>query len=259
MRIEAVCVSVGYADFLAQTLPLNLHLFDHFVVVTTPRDHETREICRRYGVNCLLTDEFYRNGDKFNKARGINKGLDQLSHRDWIVHLDADIVLPQGFQKAVQEADPDPQVLYGVDRAMVRSWWDWQKLKASGYLAHGQHDFHCRVNFPKGYEVGPRWANSEYGYCPIGFFQMWNSKSDIYKGIHLKHYPTTSNDAARGDVQFAIRWDRRNRQLLPEVIAVHLESEPAPLGANWAGRTTRRFCSQEEAKKIGSNVFVARP
>lgn len=243
MRIEAVTVCVGYGDFLAVTLPINLPLFDHFVIVTTPNDNETREVCRRLGVTCILTEEFYRNDDKFNKARGINKALDQLSHGDWIVHMDADIVLPSGFRHAVQEAHPDPKILYGCDRVMVRSWWDWQKLKHSGYL---QHDYHCRVNFPKGFEVGPRWANSEYGYCPIGYFQMWNSQSDIYRGIHLKHYPTTANDAARGDVQFAIRWDRRNRQILPEVIAIHLESEPGPLGINWRGRQSKRFCSDKD-------------
>lgn len=238
MRIEAVSVSVGYGDFLAVTLPQNLHLFDHYVIVTTPEDDETREVCRKYGVTCILTREFYRNDDKFNKARGINKGLDQLSHVDFVVHLDADIVLPAHFRTAVKEAHPDPQFLYGCDRGLVRSWWDWVKLRDSGYL---QADYHCRVNFPKGIELGCRWANSEYGYCPIGFFQMWHSRSDIYRGVHLRHYPTTANDAARADVQFAIRWDRRQRQLLPEVIALHLESEAAQLGANWQGRTTKRF------------------
>ena len=246
MRVEAVTISVGYGDFLAVTLPYNLHLFDHFVVVTTPDDKETREICRRYGVTVILTEEFYREGDKFNKARGINKGLDQLSHKDWVVHMDSDVILPHGFRKALEQAHPDPKCLYGCDRVMVKSWLDWIKLKDSGYL---QHDFHCRVNFPKGVEIGSRWANSEYGYCPIGFFQLWNSCSDIYQGVHLRHYPTTWNDAARGDVQFAIRWDRRHRQLLPEVVAVHLESEHAKLGANWRGRTTKRFEAPLQKKK----------
>jgi hypothetical protein len=238
MRIEAVTVCVGYADFLAVTLPLNLPSFDHFVVVTTPEDNETRELCRRYGVTCIVTREFYRNGDKFNKARGINKGLDQLSHTEFVVHIDADVILPRHFRAGISEANLDPECLYGIDRVMVRCWWDWVKLRDSGYL---QKDYHCRVNFPKKLEVGNRWANSEYGYCPIGFFQLWHSRSDIYRGVHLRHYPTTWNDAARADVQFAIRWDRRQRLLLPEIIAVHLESESAPLGVNWQGRKTKRF------------------
>jgi glycosyltransferase involved in cell wall biosynthesis len=245
MRVEAVSTCVGYGDFLAVTLPYNMQLFDHIVIVTTPQDDATREVCRRLGVTCILTEEFYRDGH-FNKARGINKGLDQLSHTEFVCHLDADVILPDHFRAALRMAHPSPADLYGCDRVMVRRWADWVRLRDSGYL---QHDYHCRINFPDGwalkqpfgFQVGSRWANSEHGYCPIGFFQLWHSRSDIYRGVHLRHYPTTCNDAARSDVQFAIRWDRRQRQLLPEIIAVHLESEPAPLGANWRGRTTKKF------------------
>ncbi len=60
-------------------------------------------------------------------------------------------------------------------------------------------------------------------------------------GHHLRRYPTHHGDAARTDVQFALQWDRRYRQLLPEVIVLHLESERAAQGANWKGRTTRPF------------------
>lgn len=236
--IEAVTVCVGYADFLAVTLPRNDPLFDRWVIVTTPEDTATRELCRRYGKIPVVTREFYRDNNPFNKARGINKGLDQLSHTGWVLHLDADILLPPAFRRVVRDADLDPMVLYGCDRVMIRNYADWQRLQGSGYL---QHDYHCRVNFPAGLDVGCRWANDQYGYCPIGFFQMWHSSADLYRGAHLRPYPTSHNDAARADVQFAIQWDRRHRALLPEVVAVHLESEPARLGANWRGRTTRPF------------------
>jgi hypothetical protein len=238
MRLEAVTVSVGYGDFLAATLPYNLAIFDRMVVVTTPEDAQTREVCRRHGVAPIVTREFYRHGDKFNKGRGVNKGIDQLSHADWICHLDADILLPPYFRRVVRDADLQPECLYGCDRVMIRSWSDWKKLQASGYL---QHDYHCRVNFPKGLEVGCRWASEEHGYVPLGFFQLWHAQADLHRGAHMRAYPTSHHDAARGDVQFAIKWDRRQRVLLPEVIAVHLESETAPLGANWKGRKTKKF------------------
>lgn len=236
--IEAVTVCVGYGDFLRVTLPLNRGLFDRLAIVTTPDDTETREVCRRHGITPVVTREFYRGGDPFNKARGINKGLDQLAHTGWVVHLDADIVLPSTFRADVRDADLDPKTLFGCDRAMVRSWAEWVRLRDSGWL---NRDYHCRVNFPPHLPVGARWANAEHGYCPIGFFQMWHSSADLYGGAHLRPYPTSHNDAARADVQFAIQWDRRDRQVLAEVVAIHLESEPAKLGANWRGRTTARF------------------
>ncbi len=42
-------------------------------------------------------------------------------------------------------------------------------------------------------------------------------------------------------MQFGLLWDRRKRALLPEAVAVHLESEAAPMGVNWCGRRSRRF------------------
>lgn len=237
-HLEAVTVCVGYADFLGVTLPRTLAVVDRLVVVTTPADTATREVCRRYGVTPLVTNEFYRDGAEFNKARGINKGLDALSAKGWRLHVDADIVLPPNLRRSLVDAHLDPACLYGCDRAMVRTWAEWVKVRDSGYLSR---DYHCRVNFPKGPEVGARWADHLHGYCPIGFFQLWNAESDLYQGRHMRPYPTEHNDAARCDVQFALQWDRRHRVLLPEVVVVHLESEPARLGANWKGRTTKPF------------------
>ena len=60
-------------------------------------------------------------------------------------------------------------------------------------------------------------------------------------GYHLRNYPVSHGDAARTDVQFGLQWDRRHRQILPEVICLHLDSAPSAIGANWKGRTTPRF------------------
>ncbi len=64
----------------------------------------------------------------------------------------------------------------------------------------------------------------------------------------MRRYPLHHGDAARTDVQFALQWDRRHRQLLPEVIVLHLESEPAEQGANWKGRTTRPFGPSDKSE-----------
>ncbi len=242
MKLEAITVCVGYSDFLAETIPFNRPNFDRWVIVTSKADHGTRELCRRHGLPVVLTDEFYRDDHEFNKGRGILRGVDQLAGDGWVLHLDADVALPGHTRRALEAAHLDPECIYGCDRAMVQGWGAWQKLKHSGYL---QHDYHCRVRFPPSFPVGDRWATDSYGYCPIGFFQLWNAKTDMYRGSHTKPYPHRHNDAARGDVQMALQFDRRQRQLLPELIAVHLESEPAKLGANWKGRTTKAFGPEE--------------
>jgi hypothetical protein len=237
-KLEAVTVCVGFGDFLAVTAEANINLFDRWVIVTTKGDSETREVCRRFSLPTLLTEEFYRDGAEFNKGRGIAMALDQIEGADWIMQLDSDIILPPDLRNWLDRAHLDPLCLYGCDRVMVKSWEDWQKLRGSGYL---QHDYHCRYNFPAGYDIGTRWVTPMHGWVPIGFAQLWHGSADTIHGFHQKAYPHWHNSASRADVQFGLQWDRRKRVLLPEVIAIHLESGPAVLGSNWKGRTTPRF------------------
>jgi hypothetical protein len=237
-KLEAVTVSVGYADYLAVVAQANRHLFDRWVIVTTPGDSETREVCRKFSLPTLLTEEFYRDGAKFNKGRGVALGMDQIDGTGWILHCDADIVFPPDLRNWLDRAHLDESCCYGFDRVMCRSWKDWRNLRDSGYL---QHDYHCRCNFPAGYDVGTRWVSPIHSWVPIGFAQLFHGSADTPHGFHQKAYPHWSNSASRSDVQFSLQWDRRKRILLPEVIVLHLESEPSALGANWKGRTTPRF------------------
>ena len=128
MRIEAVTVCVGYADFLAATLPENLPLVDDLVVVTSPDDEETRAVCRKHNVFHILSED-YRRGGPFNKARMINRAFDQIGCHDWVLHLDADIVMPRQFRRLVDWADLDERVLYGADRQRIIGFDEWKAFK----------------------------------------------------------------------------------------------------------------------------------
>lgn len=238
--IEAVTVCVGYADFLAQTLPANKAQVDRLVVVTTKEDHETLDLCHKHNVEVVTTSDFYRHGDAFNKGRAIERGLAALGHKDWLLHLDSDIALPGDFRESLHDSDLDHECIYGADRLMVQGWDQWQRLKAKSSTSRA---YHC-YQTTHGFQIGARWVDVRFGYVPIGFFQLWNQDADHRKGIRLRRYPDCHSDAARADVKFALQWDRRRRQLLPEVFVAHLESEPAPMGANWKGRKTRRFGTQ---------------
>ena len=243
-RIEAVTVSVGYGDFLAETAQTNVHIFDKWLIVTSPDDEETREVCRRFSLPVLLTEDgrgHCGNPADFCKGRMIERGLQHLAADGWRVQLDADIALPSRTRHLICGAELQQNKIYGIDRVMVRSFKMWQELLHSGWLTSNCHDYHNRLRWPKGVEVGSRWVNMEVGYVPIGFFQMWHSTQDLWRGIRIRPYPTIHNDACRTDVQFGLLWDRPSRELLPEVVGVHIEPEPSPLGANWKGRRTPRF------------------
>lgn len=245
--LEAITVCVNYADFLAETIAANRAHFDRWLIVTSPDDKATLDLCHKFNLEVLSTRDFYRGGDNFNKGRAVERGLGMLSHEDWILHIDADIALPGDFRESLDDADLDPDCIYGVDRLMVKGWADWQALQARGWLKRA---WHCCVA-PNGYPVGTRWADIRYGYVPIGFFQLWNQAADHRQGIRLRRYPDNHQDAARADVKFALQWDRRQRVLLPEVLVAHLESEPSKNGANWNGRKTKPFTADSPYQSNG--------
>ena len=226
--IECIIPSVNYPDFLVETLPHNRILFDRTIVVTSPEDHKTREVCKFLGVECVVTDAYRTHWGQFVKGAGINAGIRAADRRGWLVQLDSDILLPHGFRHAVDAGDLARDYIYGVDRVMVKSFTEWQKFYRNPE-AQKQGDAFVH---PRAFPIGCRLCIPDY--VPIGYFQMWHSSQKRW-------YPTEHKDAARGDVQFALQWPRGKRGLIPEVYAYHLESENAPQGANWAGRTTVPF------------------
>lgn len=231
LKIEAVIVCVDYADFLAETLPHNLPHFDRTLVITAPGDLETQELCRKLSVPYYTTNLFYKDGEAFNKSRGIDFGLSYLRENDWVVHLDADTYLPPMTRKWLEWRALDEQGIYGVDRVDCDGYEPWKAYMAE---RDNQHDYMCRVKVPP-FPLLDRIAIRDYGgYVPIGYFQMWHAS-------HGRRYPIARGNAEHTDVLHAIQWDAAHRHLVPEVIAVHLQSAPAALGANWKGRTTPRF------------------
>lgn len=147
--------------------------------------------------------------------------------------MDADIALPPLTRRLLELCALDPAALYGCDRFMVRSFEEWMRFKCKPRLQHENESWIHMNEFPLGVRVA---IHNYGGYIPIGFFQMWNPKvSGVSK------YPEGHTTAAREDSAFTLDWPRSRRALLPEIIAYHLESENAPMAANWAGRKTARF------------------
>lgn len=179
-------------------------------------------------------------GDKFNKGRVLNLGLGHLRGLDWILHLDADIVLPHRFRNLLDRAKLRQDTLYGADRMNVYGFDHWQEHKSKLIPSYSSGYF---IQPPKEFPIGARIVHSELGYVPIGFFQLW------HKSVHRK-YPINQGNAEHTDVLFAAQWAREQRILLPEVLVSHLDSESGPtaMGANWAGRKTPRFESRHRHK-----------
>jgi hypothetical protein len=238
VQIEAVSVCVGYGDFLAQVAPLNRPLLDRWIVVTSPKDDETREVCRKFTIECVTSDDGHREGP-FSKGRLIERGFAFARGDGWLLHLDSDIVLPADLHQVLGDADIDPSCIHGCDRFNVHGWDAWQRLAARPLLVRS-NAWAIHLNRADT-TIGTRVANQHHGYTPIGFFQLFHGSDATWRGFPSKRYPHLHGTAARTDVQHALQWDRRKRVLIPELVVWHLESEPCKMGANWSGRKTARF------------------
>lgn len=229
--IEAATVCINYGDFLAETAAYNKPQLHRWVIVTDPADRLTQRVCRQFCLEMVFTTDYTRNG-KFDKGRLIDRGFSMLGGYDWLLHLDADIVLPCDFDHVLSDAHLDESCFYGCDRLNVKGKAAWDKVRLQPLLSRpgtwmvnpGRADM----------TIGARVANVGHGYSPSGFFQLWHGAQD-------KRYPAHHGTAARTDIQHAYQWDRRKRVLIPELLVYHLESTDSTMAANWKGRTTAPF------------------
>lgn len=232
-RLEGVTTCVNYADFLDVSLTENLHHFDEFVVVTSHEDKRTQQVCSKHGVICVETDVFTeRHFDKFNKGLAINLGLGHLTHTGWLLHLDSDIILPDRFRSLVEKTRLKTDCIYGADRMLIKSAEQWEAVKEHPHFDR-QFTHRFLLKAPE-LDMGARLIHNEYGYCPIGYFQLWHSSKK-------KRYPHNQGSAEHTDLLFSLQWPAHKRILLPTVLTYHLESEETKMGANWSGRKTKEF------------------
>lgn len=233
-KCEAVVVCVNYSDFLRWTLPQNKQFFEKMVIVTSPEDKDTKNLCEFYHVECVVTERLSsKNG--FCKAAGINAGLAVLKKDNWVVHLDADIWLPPQTRLLLQQANLDKRMIFGIDRFGVKGYDAWQNFLSRPASQHASYAYIHLSNHDLPVLTRVMQAHME-GYLPIGFFQMWNPR---VSGIDT--YPEENSNAAHGDLRFAYLWRRSQRSLIPEIIGYHLESDDAEFGSNWFGRKTKLF------------------
>jgi glycosyltransferase involved in cell wall biosynthesis len=236
MYLEGVIICCDYSDFLAHTLPYNKNQFNKLIVVTDTKDTATKKLCEYHHVECLQTDVFYENGDTFNKGKAINAGLEKLTLKGWVVQLDADIYLPPLTRGILDRIELDPQTIYGMDRLMCPNYESWIKFIENPEFIQEAYIYIHPNAFPMGVRIAEYMSK---GYEPIGYFQMWNPRAS---GIF--EYPTQHGKADRTDVLHAKQFPRIKRQLLPEVLCIHLDSEGLTvnnMGKNWNGRKTAWF------------------
>lgn len=174
-RIDVIIVSVNYNDFLLISLENNFKIFENITVVTSSSDFLCQKICEKFGINCVVTDVMYDDGALFNKGKAINEGIKSISNPDYILLLDADIII-------MDEIDVDSlkeDVLYTSDRYII---FDYDSYR--GYLSGDINKNNFILEENKGF----------------GFFQLFNYAMNV-------EYPELSKDASRDDLVFRDKFD----------------------------------------------------
>jgi hypothetical protein len=150
-KLDVVTVSVNYNDYLKKSLENNTKIFDNITVVTSEVDIECQEICKTYDVNCIVCDDILKDGI-INKSIGLNKGINSLNNPDWILILDADIIVGN----KIETQNLDYKNLYTNSRWIIEDMSLYNEYKSGNKQLS---DF--KFEKDKG----------------IGFFQLFNWRS----------------------------------------------------------------------------------
>jgi hypothetical protein len=241
LEIHAVTVCVNYSHLLKYTIEANRHFFKRWVIVTHKKDLDTIELCKKHNLEYILSKTLYMR--QFFKSGAINEGIEYLGDAEWILHIDADIVLPQNF----------PEVFKGDEsgRPLIRgSYRNWPDGKGKTFTTHRFRKYidmpilspllFCmgrvnvdkdedleKLNIQKYFDQEDKIVQSHKGY---GFFQLWHNPT--FKQFYHQNlqyiYPTQSKNAGADDWIFSKLF---NKVVSLSTYCVHLSPEEV----NWDG------------------------
>ena len=210
IKLRGITTCVNYSDLLRITLPRNMRHFAECLVITSPEDTATIELCRLIpDVQVHVTDAFTRHGARFNKGLAMEEGFDRMGREGWILIWDADCLLADRFPTG--------------------------ELK-DGYL----HGARRRICFhPDQFTPGMSWMHFRQvrDGGPVGFFQCFQAEDPAIR--HRKPwYDVSFSHAGGGDAYFITLWPAFRHTVL-NMDVLHL-GQP---DINWFG-------TSEESRQI---------
>lgn len=249
-RVDAVIVCENYDDYLSLTLPHNIPEVDRLLVVTSQEDEKTQTLCDRLGVEYCVSKRIHEKGAVLAKGKAINDGLDYLgADKDWILIIDADIILPMGFRDKVKDMVLNPGCLYYTRRWGVQ---DGSQIKAfmSDLNSMDRQSLFKKWAYKEVAEEVRRKGNAIEAF-PYGYFQLWNVRAKSLRGKDTLYWEG-SNTAEWDDSNFGMTVypkDKRVQLPFPMFDVVHLPH--GMFRVNWCGRKSPRI---DEIKQTSSVV-----
>ena len=217
-KIDVIVTSVDYNDFLILSLENNTKYFENITVVTSNDDIICQNICKSYGVKCITTDSFYEDDFLFNKGKAINIGIESIVNPEFILLLDADIIVTNKIELSNLELD----TLYTSDRWICYNHFQYGKWEKGETSVN---------NLPK-YE-------RDNGY---GFFQLFNFNNSL----DVKWYPSELENSSHPDLKFSSYFPKKQTI---DVDIIHL----GDVKKNWNGRKSEKFITDNLFTEILNN------
>lgn len=183
--VEGLVVCVNCAHSLDVVIERNVRELHELTVVTASYDEDTQALAKKWGARLVICDDCHRDGEQFNKGLMLNAGLQKLTRKDWVVNLDADILLPRNFREKLTALTLNPGCLYYTRRRNLTE-------NAGG--------------------IGMAPLEDEAtNFRPWGYFQLWN----VLAKSAPKQYPDVFVSAGNVDTWWQFQWPPHKRVTLP--------------------------------------------
>lgn len=230
--ISCLMVCVNYGDMLRLTLPFNQQMVHNMVVVTVPEDKETLAVCQEFGIKtleyrccfCPYDKEIVKDETKmFHLSKMINQGLMYIYENfpdNWCLYLNSDVILNPNM-KILDIDKLSPEYIYGVNRYLIPTKKDFDKISKDGKIDFGTLDEHFE-------------DKEGDGIVALGFFQLFKKKV-FYDQQYLEGTKVVNYDASHSDILFVNKFVGKKK--LKNYHALHLGMP----GVNWGGRVSDRW------------------
>jgi len=176
--------------------------------------------------------------DTFNKGRLMNKALEQLKPKGWVLFTDCDIVIPKSVREALDTVVLNKGYIYYTARHRVND------VKTLGPF-HEQFQTPCATEALKV-------PVPTLDLKPHGYFQLFHTDARALDWCGDKLLAEARGSAEGLDWEFAARWPEHKQFLLPTVV-LHLEH--GVYGSRWHGLDTTGLYTQRTQKMM--NPFLS--
>lgn len=235
-NVEVIITCLNYDDYLAITLPKNLEQIKNITIVTSSEDKNTQRICDIEGARIIHSKRITSPTEPFAKGKAINDAIDIIGPKEWIMLIDADILLSKNMIENINNKELDQNILY-----YARRWGP----ESEGLIKTFMKDFNNTMDTSHLFYYhafrGISKEKNALDYLPLGYFQLFNVNAFSLLN-RKKIYPENGKTAEKDDTVFGMYIfpsDKTAPLPIFDFDVIHLPH--GKFMQNWKGRTSPKL------------------